>query len=105
MTLILISVEFSAKYLLANTDILCEEKAGSLQCVFNTMAVCCSAVFLSDRLCERGRAAGSEEATHTLLERDDHLSPGDSQGLGYQSKGRKAQRNKGSEERSVREMI
>lgn len=59
------------------------------------MAVCCSAVFLSDRLCERGRAAGSEEATHALLKRGDHLSPGDSQRLGYQSKGTKAQRYRG----------
>lgn len=50
---------------------------------------CC----LSVCLCERGRAAGSDEATHTLLERNDHLSPSDSQGYGYQSKGRKAQRD------------
>lgn len=44
----------------------------------------CSAFSRSDCVCERGRTAGSEEATHTLLERDDHLSPGDSQRLGYQ---------------------
>lgn len=44
----------------------------------------CSAVSWSDCVCEWGRTAGSEEATHTLLERDDHLSPGDSQRLGYQ---------------------
>lgn len=77
-----------------------EEKARSLQFLFKTMAVCCSAISLSERLCERGRAAGSEEATHTLLERDDHLSPGDSQGLGYQvtkeesSKGQRESRQK-----------
>lgn len=78
-----------------------EEKAGSLQRQFKTMAVCCSAVSLSVCLFERGRAAGSDEATHTLLERNDHLSPCDSQGLGYKSKGRKAQRNGGREQAEV----
>lgn len=38
------------------------------------------ALSLSICLCEWGRAAGSGEATHTLLERNDHLSPGDSRG-------------------------
>jgi len=53
-----------------------------------SLLFCC----LSACLCERGRAAGSGQTTRTLLERNDHLSPGDSQGLSYQSKGRKAQR-------------
>lgn len=61
-----------------------EEKARSLQCLFKTMAVCCSAVVCPTVSVRQGRAAGSEQATHALLERDDHLSPADSQGLGYQ---------------------
>lgn len=78
-----------------------EEKAGSLQCQFKTMAVCCFAVSLSACLCERGRAAGSDEATHTLLERNDHLSPSDSQGLGYQSKGRESSKGGGGEQEEM----
>lgn len=67
-----------------------EEKAGSLQCLFKTMAVCCSAVVCPTISVRQGRGAGSEQANHALLERDDHLSPADSQGLGYQVTGKES---------------
>lgn len=61
-----------------------EEKARSLQCLFKTMIVCCSAVVCLTVSMRQGWAEGSEQVTHALLERDDHLSPADSQGLGYE---------------------